>query len=226
MKKRLLSLVLALFMLLSLQPACLAAEAGEESVSDLGETFCVNQEEEIERALNGITDVPITEEIRQMVTASVSSATRIDEPVEVYYTIRNLGETAEGTVYALTATASTEKTETGSEQTNYKDVNVRVSGTMYWTDGLGSDNTFDRVTGRWDCYDGSYTTERRVGIGGRTVLLISVFSYAEYPDTNSFDYTVGRSAHYLDCLIAAKCYAANRTDWYKLELKLNSSMLS
>ena len=31
MKKRLLSLVLALFMLLSLQPACLAAEAGEET---------------------------------------------------------------------------------------------------------------------------------------------------------------------------------------------------
>ena len=80
MKKRMLSMVLALLMLLSLQPVCLAAESEEEKSPCFEELFCVNQEEEIERALNGITDVPITEEMRQMATASISSSARIDEP--------------------------------------------------------------------------------------------------------------------------------------------------
>ncbi|MCI8530279.1 MAG: hypothetical protein HFH82_14205 [Lachnospiraceae bacterium] len=227
MKKRLLSGLLAFCLLFSLTSTAFAYQT-EDIYTDVTETEIpsVNLEEEIYRALNGITDVPITEDIRQMVTASVSSKERIDQPVEVYYTVRDLGETQQGRAYALTATAAGWKPEEGVAQTDFKDVNVRVSGTLYWTDGEGSNNTLERITGGWSCYDGSYTAERRVGIAGRSVLLLSVFSYNEYPNSDSFDYTVGKSAHYLGCLIEAKCYAANGKDWQMLKLNLDSSIFS
>ena len=120
MKKRLLSGLLAFCLLFSLTSTAFAYQT-EDIYTDVTETEIpsVNLEEEIYRALNGITDVPITEDIRQMVTASVSSKERIDQPVEVYYTVRDLGETQQGRAYALTATAAGWKPEEGVAQTDF-----------------------------------------------------------------------------------------------------------
>lgn len=99
-EKRLLSGLLTFCLLFSLTSTAFAYQT-EDNYTDVTETEIpyVNLEEEIYRALNGITDVPITEEMRHMVTASVSSKERIDQPVEVYYTIRDLGETQQGRAY-------------------------------------------------------------------------------------------------------------------------------
>lgn len=187
----------------------------------------VNLEAEIARATAGISDMPITEEIKASFRAVQTTSTGKEVPVEVLYTVRDLGHFDGNQMYALTATAAT-KTDSGASQTA-DPVNVRVSGTLYWTDNLGSDNSLDRLTGTWTCYDGSWISSRFVRSHATNLAMILLDTDYFEPQSNSFDKRIGLRGHNLASRISATCHAAkdtSGTDGVVLSLLLESKYLA
>lgn len=128
--RNLTALVLALVLSLSLCIPAFAAETA--STAPLEEWAAIDIDEEIERALNGITDTDIPDELQGIASAAVldDNGNEVDVPVEVYVTTRKLtpsenvsdifvvsGGQAERTEYVTTAVAvmSTAKSDTSTD---------------------------------------------------------------------------------------------------------------
>lgn len=189
---------------------------------------CVNLEEEIARAYHGISDIPVTPEIRDVFHASAVTENGAELPVEVVYTIRDLGTVSGEKLYAVTAAAGTKKTETGSKDTNDPDfADVRVAATLYWTDNLGTDNSFDRISGNWTCYGGAWLSDREVYCQSTNAAFFILSKKTFNPTSNSFDYNVNITGCNLDARISARCHPASDTtgaDWVLLKMTVGSKI--
>jgi len=121
----------------------------------------ININHEIERALNGITDVDSEEIMAKAVAfAACKDGTKNMLPVDVYVTTRKIAEiparkctldvqeeAKANTVYATTAVAvvSSNKSVTDSKEKSH----VTATITLYWTDNFGIYNELESVTGGW-----------------------------------------------------------------------------
>lgn len=170
------------FMALTMS-SCIIAPAAAASPLDYSANcvYSINTEEEINRALNGISDIPVGR------LGNSFASFYIDEngnevPIETYVTVRKLsGNTRSGgTVYAVTGvTRGTDKTSSDS----YNKYDVTAYGTIYWRDNAFSHNDFLGASGGWDADYGAST-------GNRTAKLTGSSSASNY-DTDSW--SVGTS---------------------------------
>lgn len=143
---------------------------------------------ELERAKEGISDIPITEEMLDSCKATITNEDGTMEDADVYVTVRELGRIEKsgqdgGTVYCTTAFASSEKTDSGTSETVD---HTYAYGSILWIDNLGVKNRLLRVTGGWSTSD-DVITGREVGYGisGKTADPLYV---TQYPSGNTFTY--------------------------------------
>ncbi len=171
MKKRIFVSLMAVMVLVSLMtPVALAASA-----SDVTEEcyLSIDIDKEIERALNGETDVMI--DATDFAEAVLEREDGTKENVKVYTTTRALpvpmSVYSGGTVYATTAVAAllaTDKTDVSTGSKEY----VTATITLYWTDVLGLYNEFRGVSGSWtvatnpDTGKKATLSERKVSLRG------------------------------------------------------------
>lgn len=170
MKKRILSLGLTVLMLCSMMSVSAFAanindtEEVTERVFVNGVDVTINVDEEIARAINGITDINVSDMDAPLVVA-VASTSDNSMPVEVYSTTRKINlpisstavatnqsnsVNAESTIYATTSVAllaatGEEKSDDNSENERY----VTAYGTIYWRDNFGMGNDFLGASGGW-----------------------------------------------------------------------------
>lgn len=224
MKQKFLCSLLSLCLLCSL-PLTAGAVSLQEDTS-LSTFPSVNLAEEIQRAQAGISDIPITDKMKSTFSAMQIASDGTADTVEVLYTVRDLGMGAKGNMYALTATAGTQKTEPGVESTEDPSfVDVRVSATLYWTDNLGLGNTLDRVSGSWDCYDGAWLSNRTLKWTTQNAMFVTIAEDTINLYSNSFDVNINEEGHRLYAGINARCHPASDTtgdDWVLLRLNLAS----
>lgn len=153
-KNSALSIILALVVALTFPVSSFAYEANEDTLADIESGMLIDLNEEINRALDGITDLETTE-----FAASVAASI----PVDVYVTTRALtssqtrsvysafgSEDNQSNVYATTSVAvlssdDNEKEVTDSEAKKY----VTATITIYWRDNAGLCNDFLGASGGW-----------------------------------------------------------------------------
>lgn len=169
--KKILSLLLCGAMAMSFSTNVLAA--GEEVLSSMdsspviinGVDVTVDVEEEMQRAISGITDLPIAN-TPELMTLSMEE----DNEVDTYTTTRRIDvPNANGEVYATTTFAiwgSEEKVETGTKNSNY----VTAYGTLYWIDHFGLDNEFVKASGGWNV-DVNPSTGKKATLSNRSIRL-------------------------------------------------------
>lgn len=157
--KRLITLILSLTLLCSLGLPAVAADVSATGTNNLyGQ---IDIDEEIDRAINGITDVE-SEDIIGRATATIkgkNGTENVPVPVDVYVTTRRITldtpivcatdtqEIETNVMYATTGVAvlSSSKSVTDSKEKNY----VTATVTLYWIDNLGVRNELESVSGGW-----------------------------------------------------------------------------
>ena len=186
----------------------------------------VNLEEEIARAYNGISDIPVTANMKTAASAQAYSENGV-VPVETHYTVRDLGTTAEGQVYALTAVSKT-VTDSVSPSAQYPDINVRVAATLYWTDRGGDSSSVDRITGSWSCYDGCSVDTRKVISMARPFNTDPAHtqSRTDYPSTNSFDIYTALYGFWVSGTVSAIARCPDAKHYVSLLLDLSPSWIN
>ncbi len=151
----------------------------------------INIEEEIYRAENGITDVIVSENVKNQVSAYTTSNDGNKKKAEVKATIKNLGSVTKngeiGTMYSLTAvTNGTQKTDSGEKTLH----TVKAYANVIWIDYFGTENKLVSVNGGWN--PSSWTLDERTVTYG-------VMDDADSPqecdviDENSFNYNATNS---------------------------------
>lgn len=165
--KKFISLLLALALVSSLSITAFARETETGAVSESWETLDID--EEIDRALNGVTDVTIPADMQGVASAYVADVdgNKLDVPVDVYVTTRKLEtpksglekagvDVQEEVVYATTAVAvmATDKMDTSTG----RKANVRGSLSILWTDVFGVQNNFRGLSGGWTIDSGTTAT--------------------------------------------------------------------
>lgn len=163
----------------------------------------IDIKEEINRALNGISDIPVSQELKDKVTATVINSNGEEMDAEVYYTIREIPNYTRtfsvqnaGTQYVMTAFARSKQKVSDDDARSGKDgLDAYAYASLYWTDNFGNNNTLDSVSGGWDV-DGNTTVKsnsrkitygRSATGGGGTS---SSISKTKYPRSNTFEYSV------------------------------------
>lgn len=125
----------------------------------------VDVEEEIQRAISGITDLPIANTLELMTLFMEGN-----DEIDAYTTTRRIDvPNTNGEVYATITFAiwgSEEKVETGVENSNY----VTAYGTLYWIDHLGSENEFIKASGGWNV-DVNPSTGKKAMLSNRRIEL-------------------------------------------------------
>lgn len=128
--------------------AIMPVSAAEASISDRPEQSIIDISAEIERAINGETDLEL--DTSDIASARIINEDGTTEDVDVYVTTRELqiGLLADenAPVYATTVVArGTIKSAPGH---NYKEC-VTGTLTLYWTDNFGPENAFEGLYGTW-----------------------------------------------------------------------------
>lgn len=168
--KKIMALALAVSLCLpdSIYAANASLESTEEEMLEMTEvwTESIDYDAELERAREGISDIPITEEMMESCEATLTNENGTVEEADVYITVRELGNVAKsgeegGTVYCITAFASSEKTDSGTSATVD---HTYAYGSILWIDNLGVKNRLLRVTGGWST-SGDAIADREVGYG-------------------------------------------------------------
>lgn len=169
--KKILSLLLCGAMVMSLSTNVLAAREEELSLMDSspviinGVDITVDVEEEMQRAISGITDLP-TANTPEVMMLSMEE----DNGVDTYTTTRRIDvPNIDGEVYATTTFAiwdSEEKVETGTKNSNY----VTAYGTLYWIDHFGPENEFVKASGGWSV-DVNPSTGKKATLSNRRIEL-------------------------------------------------------
>lgn len=146
----------------------------------------VNYEEEYLRAKNGISDIPITEDILNSFEAVCIDSNNITEELNVYLTVRELGTFTRsknpGTIYSLSAFASNEKTDSGSEKISI----TTTYGNLVWIDNFGPGNELVKVSGGWSTTSQDEITGKSVSYGVNDV--IDPASISKNPTEDTFSY--------------------------------------
>lgn len=122
---------------------------------------------EIENALNGVSDIPITKSMLDGVSAKISDKNgNVVEDVHVDMTIRKVASarSVADTMYVATYVARSNKTDSG---TTTRD-NVVATVTVTWTDVLGMKNQLVNVSGGWTVEDDTLSG-RKVEYGSRSL---------------------------------------------------------
>lgn len=167
MKKRATSAILAIVMLFTLVTSVSATDTVSAESYD---QHTVNIHEEIERALNGETDLEI--DASDFASAELINLDGTTEDVEIYVTTRELPMARSAnnneTMYATTVVARAEsvKTEIGNNSYDF----VTGTLTLYWVDVFGPFNKFEGLTGSWVAANNP-NTGRPATLSGRTVNL-------------------------------------------------------
>lgn len=197
------ALVLSLLCLpISAFAAEVETEAHLSNVTDRvylnGVDITVNPEEEISRAVAGITDSVLSaptidfstsiqsfSEANELTLVSKHTTTR---EIEVPNLVSSLK--SDEKIYATTnvAVLSNEKSETNSKTQNY----VTAYLTLYWRDNVGMRNDFLGASGGWDV-DKNPSTGKVATLSNRVVTLQWVFDASNqgsknfYPSSNTFN---------------------------------------
>ncbi|MDL2301787.1 hypothetical protein LJC58_05465 [Lachnospiraceae bacterium OttesenSCG-928-D06] len=136
------------------------------------------------RATKGISDIPITEKMLDLIEVTSINEDGIVEELEVCMTVKELGYVMQdgelGTVYMLNAFAAT-KSDSGTKSYS----KTTAQGTVFWIDHSGVDNELFGVSGSW-VTNGDTLTNRIVEYGAdnnRSVIK------TKYPTSNTFAYT-------------------------------------
>lgn len=140
--KKLLSLIIILSLVLASNVTVFATTLSVDE--ELKEKQLFNLNEELYNAENGISDIAITEEIRNSVEATFLDEEGNLTPLKVDVTIKEIllnqrisEANKQGKIYALTMRASTVESDSGESSNS-----IPISGhlTMFWQDNFGVDN--------------------------------------------------------------------------------------
>ncbi len=158
--------------------------------------IALNVEEEIERAMNGITDIKLPQDNeKDFVKAFIADeyGNKADVPVEIYTTTRKISslqnvslEDGNSEIYATTAVAvlaSKDKSDTNSKNKYH----VTAYATIYWRDNFGTKNEFLSASGGWDP-DVDPDTGRKPSLSNATVTLEGKTD-ARDQDNKTFQYS-------------------------------------
>lgn len=179
MKKKLLSSVMAACCLVG----CLSIPVAAAEVPNIAD---INLETEIYNAINGISDVPITD---AMLDGAVAAITDDDgnvlQAIDVDMTVKEIpvSRSSGVTTYVATYVARANKTDSG---TSTKD-DVVATATVTWNDILGTTNELISVSGGWTV-SGTTLSSRKVAYGSKT-LNGETYTETKTPYSNSFYYS-------------------------------------
>ncbi len=189
--KRFCGVLLVLVLCCSLAVPSFAVRSTSDMVE--GEYFSIDIDEEIERALNGETDIAI--DATDFAEAVLVKSDGTKENVEVYTTTRSLIVPAsigiDSTIYATTVVASLPATDKVADSSGTKEY-VTATVTLFWTDVLGLANEFKGATGSWvigtnpDTGKKASLSKRIVAVRGTGIGTKGDW-YHEYPTSNTFE---------------------------------------
>lgn len=151
-----------------------------------GTDITVNPEEEISRAIAGISDPVQNAPVIDISASFEELAATGDFTVSKYVTTREIQIpviNSREKIYATTGVAvlSNEKTETDSKVQNY----VTAYATLYWQDNPGIVNNFLGASGGWDV-DRDPTTGKTATLSNRTVNLEWYYDASHRGDKDFF----------------------------------------
>ena len=160
----------------------------------------IDIKEEINRALNGISDIPVSQELKDKVTARLVDSNGEQIEVETYYTVREIPNNTRsfsvqntGTQYIMTAVARA-KSKEEYDSTRKRGIDVLAYGYLRWTDGFASNNTLDSVSGGWiEEKQSKVTGNRKVTYGRYGTGLsgtASTITRTKRPSNDTFNYSV------------------------------------
>lgn len=207
-KKRLISIITSLLMVFTSSIVCFADNNINTSV-DVKSMALVNTETEVLKAINGISDVPITDELLESIQAEYSNGDKI-EPMDIKATITKIpvlnnedkvkavigNDNNASEIYAMTVYAS-QKHPTVTGDCSNKNINASGTLTMYWTDNLfPKANILNAVAGNWNVGSGVKVTNRQVSYFIDTDYTATG---SFYPTSDSFSYNINKSGQKLIC---------------------------
>lgn len=185
MKKRIIFIILAMSILFAM---AVPASADNAILDEECVPFAINVDEEIERALNGETDL----EVDDIITPSAWLEDEYGnvENVEVFVTTRELtmttyaaGAAYDGEkIYATTVVASTdEKSESNSNVRDY----VTATVTLVWVDKVGWKNEIVSASGSWSI-DKNPNTGKKATLDKKTVLINGKYMWGGQNDPRHY----------------------------------------
>lgn len=211
MKKRATSAILAIVMLFTLVTSVSATDTVSAESYD---QHTVNIHEEIERALNGETDLEI--DASDFVSAELINLDGTTEDIDVFTTTRELSLPAsyaynDKKAYATTVVArATKITEDHAENVNKQEF-VTASMTLFWIDNFGIYNEFVALSGSWVVAPNPSTgktatlSNRKVTLNAKGLQGLTDYedTLTRYPTTNTFsigdsEYPDGWLSYYAD----------------------------
>lgn len=190
-----LSLFLSLVLTLSLCVPAYAADSNTPTIDDILTDY--TDEERLIDAYAGVIDPGISQEILDSICVGITGSTgarSAESDYDITYSVRNLGQTSSGDVYAVTAA---QKTKNGSNTVHGVDAWLSV----VWVDHFGTQNELKAVSGGWDPHGielSNRSVEMRVIDGTESLARFCS------PTTNTFSYP-------------------GFTDWFGLTIKAESS---
>lgn len=145
-----------------------------------------NLNTEIYNAVNGVSDVPITDDMLNSAVAIITdSEGNVLQHIDVDMTIKEMpaSRLSGVTTYAVTYVARANKTDSG---TTTKD-DVVATATVTWNDILGMTNELISVNGGWTV-SGTTLSSRKVAYGSKS-FTGETYTETKTPYSNSFYYS-------------------------------------
>ena len=176
------------------------------------------EKEAFARAVRGVSDIPITEEMLNLVEVTSTDEGGNIEELDVHMTVKEIGTVIQdgeiGTFYMLSAFASTKE---DSKTASYS--KTTAQGSVFWIDHSGTNNELFGVSGSWTT-NGDSLSDRFVTYGVDNDLSKCK---NKYPTSNTFAYTetpgiIGYLIH-LDSYITVN-------GGYRLRLRVTSSIFT
>lgn len=169
-------------------------DSDEKTVID-GVDVTVDIDEEINRALNGITDLKVLQkDLNELVSANIIDENGNAAPAEVYSTTREIKLPKESEltndsskIYATTSisTFATNKSDTDSANKYY----VTAYGTIYWKDNRGTKNEFISASGGWST-DVDPSTKKKPSLSN---ILVTMEGYNSASETKIVHFYPGKT---------------------------------
>lgn len=179
MKKKVLSSIVAVCCLVG----CLAIPV---AAAEVPKAVDINLETEIYNAINGISDIPITDAMLDGTFAAITDDDgNVLQVIDVDVTVKEIPATRSSgvTTYVATYVASAAKTDSGTTTMD----DVVATATVTWNDILGITNELISVNGGWTV-SGTTLSSRKVAYGSKS-LSGETYTETKTPASNSFYYS-------------------------------------